>query len=289
MATRYAGDFEFDHGAQFFTARSNAFRRFLEPLVGAGVVTDWKAEFAELERNRIITQRSWGDGYPHYVGTPRMNSIGKHLSVGLDIALDTEIVAVERKNADWTLADSIGRQYHPFDWLVVTAPAAQTAVLAQAFPDFAMFCSQRRMLGCFALMLGFAKAIDLPWDAALVRNGDISWISVNSSKPGRGPAFSMVVHSTNAWADAHMEDSVDDVLEQMLVEASLVTGVELRTAIHQRVHRWRYANIDKQSGPTYLVDDGNRIAACGDWCVRGRIEAAFASANALANSLIGRL
>ena len=26
MSTRYAGDYEFDHGAQYFTARSDAFR-----------------------------------------------------------------------------------------------------------------------------------------------------------------------------------------------------------------------------------------------------------------------
>ena len=33
MATRYGGDFEFDHGAQFFTARSAEFQEFLEPLI----------------------------------------------------------------------------------------------------------------------------------------------------------------------------------------------------------------------------------------------------------------
>ena len=288
IATRYSGDFEFDHGAQFFTARTGPFRRFLEPMIDQGVVADWPAEFAELDRGRISRARSWGDGHPHYVGTPRMNSIGKYLSAGLDVALGTEIAAVARKNAHWTLADSSGGQCGPFDWLVVTAPAAQTAVLARDFPDVVTYCEQRSMVGCFALMLGFADAIDLPWDAALVRNGDISWISVNSSKPGRGPAFSMVVHSTNAWADAHMENDIDLVHGHMLDEASLVTGLELRTATHREVHRWRYANIGKQSGPTYVVDDANRIAACGDWCVRGRIEAAFSSANDLADGLIER-
>ena len=38
LATRYAGDYEFDHGAQFFTAKSPQFQAFLKPLIDQGVV-----------------------------------------------------------------------------------------------------------------------------------------------------------------------------------------------------------------------------------------------------------
>ena len=33
MATRYANDFVFDHGAQFFVAKTPMFRQFLSPLI----------------------------------------------------------------------------------------------------------------------------------------------------------------------------------------------------------------------------------------------------------------
>lgn len=285
IATRYAGDFEFDHGAQFFTARTEAFQTFLKPLIDAGVIADWKAEFAEFDRDSITAQRSWGEGYPHYVGTPRMNSIGRHLSQGLNVSLETGIAAIAREDNRWTLLDDASAKLGPFDWLVLTLPAAQTAALAEGLPDLVKYCGERRMLGCFALMLGFAEAVDLQWNAALVRRADISWISVNSSKPGRGQAFTMVVHSTNAWADAHMENDIDFVLEHMLDETALVTGVGLHGATHQQVHRWRYANIAKQPGPLFFRDDDLKVAACGDWWVRGRIEAAFTSASSLAESL----
>ncbi len=289
MATRYAGEFEFDHGAQFFTARSERFRRFLQPLIDAGVVANWQARFAEYDSSRLSTRHAWGDEYPHYVGTPRMNSIGKLLSADLDIVFDAEITAIARGRDGWVLSAGAGAETEPFDWLVMASPAAQTAALAEGFANLSAFCGERRMLGCFALMLGFEKPIELPWDAALVRNADISWISVNSSKPARGSAVSLLVHSTNSWADAHLEDDTNCVLEHMLNEASRVTGEDLRSASHRQVHRWRYANIDRQSGPTCFIDDANRLAACGDWCVRGRIEAAFTSASDLAESLIARL
>ena len=289
MATRYAGDFEFDHGAQFFTARKERFRAFLQPLINEGVVADWQAQFAEYDGNSMSTLRSWGDEYPHYVGAPRMNSIGKILSSDLNIVFETAITTIARNGEGWTLSDDAGAQSGSFDWLVLASPAPQTALLAEAFPDLTEYCGERSMLGCFALMLGFAEPIDLQWQAALVRHADISWISVNSSKPTRKSPFSLVVHSTNAWADAHMEESVDFVLGHMLDEASRVSGKDLGSAVHREVHRWRYANIDRKAGPTYFVDDDNRLAACGDWCVRGRIEAAFMSASDLAESLIAKI
>jgi hypothetical protein len=289
MATRYAGDFEFDHGAQFFTARSSAFQAFLQPLIERGVVADWQGPFAELNRNGSAKLRTWDADYPHYVGTPRMNSIGKCLSEGLNIVLKTEITAINRTHKGWLLSAGAGTEFGPFDWLVMASPAPQTATLASAYPDLVKFSGERPMLGCFALMLGFEEPVDLPMQAAIVEDADISWISVNSSKPDRESPFTIVVHSTNAWATAHMEDDLDRVLEHMLGEASRITGKDLGVAEQRQVHRWRYANSDKQTGPTYFLDNDLQLAACGDWCIHGRIEAAFTSASGLAESLEKRL
>lgn len=282
MATRYAGEFEFDHGAQFFTARSDAFRTFLQPLIDDGAIADWQARFAEFDRTSIESIRSWGDDYPHYVGAPRMNSIGRFLSSNLNITLNAEITAIRKDRNGWTVSDSKGNLCGPFDWLVLTPPAPQTAVLAEAYPDLVAFCRERSLVGCFALMLGFATPIELQWQAALVRNADISWISVNCSKPGRNSSFTLVVQSTNTWAQAHIDDDPKLVIEHLLDEALQVTGVDLRSAGHCQLHRWRYANIGRQNGPMFFLDEEAQLAACGDWCVRGRVEAAFSSANDLA-------
>jgi predicted NAD/FAD-dependent oxidoreductase len=144
------------------------------------------------------------------------------------------------------------------------------------------------MRACFALMLGLPSPLDLPWQAAVVRDADISWVCVNSSRPGRDGPFTMVVHSTNAWADAHIDDDIDAIRAHVLAEASALCGIDLR-ADYSDVHRWRYANMDKRGGLECYVDDGNHLAACGDWFLRGRVEAAFTSAHALASKLRSRL
>ncbi len=137
MATRYAGDYAFDHGAQFFTARTAAFRAFLQPLIAAGVVKSWPARFVELDRDRVTAMRDWSDEQPHFVGTPGMNSIGKHLAASLSVATDTRVTRVERSRKGWLLTDAEGRDLGRFDWLVMTMPAPQTADLCSANPALA--------------------------------------------------------------------------------------------------------------------------------------------------------
>ena len=285
MATRYADPWQFDHGAQFFTALTEPFQDFLRPLVDAGVVARWDARFAEFVGAEQTTQWQWDANRPHYVGTPKMNAVAKHLAPGLDIQLATEIGTAERSGTGWNLADSEGNPLGNFDWFVSTAPAPQSATLLP--PEFAHHnaIAVAEMRACFALMLGFDDPLPFEWDAAHVGEADISWMSVNSAKPGRDTAPSLIIHSTNAWADAHADDDRAGVQAHLLAVASEITGYDLSQATHIALHRWLYANLPKREGPAALIDTDNQLAACGDWCIQGRVEAAFTSARALAEEL----
>jgi predicted NAD/FAD-dependent oxidoreductase len=285
LATRRAAPFRFDHGAQFFTVRSDAFRRWLAPLVAEGVIACWHARFAELGAGPGGARRLWSDAVPHYVGVPGMSAIGRRLADGLDVRTETRVDRIRRRDGGWTLTDSEGRGLGDFDWVVATAPAAQTAALMPAEFSGHPHLADTRMLGCFALMLGFADALALPFDAALVRNADLSWISVDASKPGRGQGGTLVALASNAWAGANMETPLDAVEDHLRAALRAVLGRELPPASHAAVHRWRYANMPAREGPRSLLDAENRLAACGDWCVYGRVEGAFLSASDLATRL----
>lgn len=277
MATRYGGGFEFDHGAQYFTARSVEFQDFLEPLIAQGKVASWRARFAELDRDTLVTTRDWDDAFPHYVGAPRMNAIGRTLANGLTIRPNTTVAHLERDTDGWSLADRDGNALGRFDWVVCALPAAQTATLVPADSRLYQFAEGVQMRACYALMLGFDRPLRLPWQAALVNNADISWISVNSSKPRRAKKFTLVVHSTNAYADANLETHASAIQDHLLQEVSEVAAIDCGQVSFCQLQRWRYANVEKQSGPACLVDEDMQLAGCGDWFHHGRVEAAFSS------------
>jgi len=284
MATRYRGNFEFDHGAQYFTAKSDAFRTFLSPLIEEGLVASWAPAIAQIDGNRIQEMGRWDDTSPHYVAVPRMNALCKKLAESQSIHLQARIVSILKTGATWQLQDEAGKSFEGFDWVVCTAPAPQSAALMpQQFVHHHILQSIT-MKPCHTLMLGFEKPIDLAWQAVRVVNSDISWMALNSNKPGRPQGASMVIHANNDWSEKHVDDDLSISQSHLLTVASQIVGADLTKAAHMELHRWRYAIAEKQPHQM-LMDPQNQLAAIGDWCVEGRVEGAFTSAAALFEKL----
>lgn len=286
LATRYADPYKFDHGAQYFTAKTDAFKTFIKPLEEKGLIARWNANFVEFDNGAIVQERQWDSNFPHYVGVPKMNEIGKYLAHDMDVKLGTQIAAIERGNDKWILKDSNDNEYPNFDWVIVATPSHQAVnILPQNFVH-KVAVSNIKMQGCFTLMLGLSEPLELGWEAALVKNSNLSWVSVNSSKPNRSKEYSLVVHSSNYWADENIDADKTWVQEQMLAELSALIKQDIQPKlIHNVLHRWRYANVAKQETDGFLIDNTNKIAACGDWLVQGRVEAAFTSGHTLAKEI----
>ena len=284
ICTRYVESYNFDHGAQFFTARSAEFKEFLKPLIKSGVVDNWKARWIEVKDNRIISRQQWSDDLPRYVGVPSMSAIGKYLSKNLNIKLNTE-VSIQKSPKGWNVIDCDGEVFDHYDWVISSIPAEQSLKLLPDYFSYHDALKQKKMFGCYSLMLGFDEALDLDWDAAQLTGTDISWIAVNSSKPGRSGDYSLLVHSTNNWAEEHLDDDVDTVKEYLCSQVAEIIGQNVYSAQHIDLHRWRYANIPRQDQNTLYIDSESKLAACGDWCKKGRIEEAFRSGFELAKEM----
>lgn len=286
IATRREEPYYFDHGAQFFIARSQAFQNFLAPMIEAKVIQPWCARFAEIDRCQITQQRQWHANQPHYVGVPTMSAIGKYLSQNLMIYGETKIMTMEKQSPGWLLRDQHQCEYGHYDWVISTLPAPQAALLIPNELSIHAQSAAVVMKSCFSLMLGFTEPWSLDFDAALVRNANISWISVNSSKPQRNKAFCLLIHSTNQWADQHFADEPNAVIHQLSQASAAILGSQIHGAEHKAIHGWRYANIDSQPGPGFSIDANAQIGVCGDWLLKGRVEAAFLSGYRLANHLL---
>lgn len=290
LATRWADPYYFDHGAQFFKAHSPDFKAFLAPWIEQGLVARWDARFVEIHDGQIQQQRQWDHFYPHYVGVPSMNFWAKAMAEGLDIQLNTRVAQLNRVDNGWQLFDEQGACLGCFNWVIMAIPAPQARALLPESVSFAQSVAKAQMLPCFSLMLGFNEPLDVSFDAALVRGADISWISVNSSKPGRAELMTLLVNSTNRWAAEHIDDDPKAVLTHLCQQTSEVMGQSVHHAVHQVIHGWRFANLPKQEDSLpFLLDDEKQIAACGDWLIQGRVNAAFTSGFELANGLLAKL
>ena len=290
VATRYSENFEFDHGAQFFTIKTNKFQKFMQPLIDQGIVDVWKAKFVEIDGNNTSNKKQWNLNYPHYVGVPRMNQVCKYLARGLDTTLETEVNKIKKVGENkWQLFNSNNNILGKFDWVISSAPAYQAQTLLPKEFAHHNCLKSVKMLGCYTLMLGFKNKLNTGWDAALVKNSNISWISNNSSKPNRKLLNSIVVIASDKWSDKNIDTNNKDVITEMFKTLFPIIKYKADELIQCEIQRWRYANIGQNVKYKYLLDTNNKLAAIGDWCIKGRIESGFLSANALYKNILNIL
>ena len=101
LATRTAYPFEFDHGAQFFTARTDAFKEFLSPFADRGLVASWHPKIISLEAGEKSFKREWFE--PHYIAQPKMTSLAKSLADDIEIKFNLEVDRLSRNKSRWSL------------------------------------------------------------------------------------------------------------------------------------------------------------------------------------------
>lgn len=288
MSTRRADEGEqFDHGAQYFTARDPAFRWRVEAWAQAGVVARWEARFGTLGPDGFSPEPPPG---PRWVGAPRMSRIGRHLAEGLDLETGVRITELERAGHGWTLRDSGGDDRGHFDRVLLAVPAPQAVPLLSAAPALSARAASARMVACQALMLAFDAPLELPFDGVRVRGGPLAWLARDTTKPGRPSGERWVVHATPAHSAAHLEESPESAATRLLAAFQSLTGV---TATPRRAvaHRWRFARPadDRVEGERAHFDPDLNLGMAGDWLVGARVEGAWQSGAALAGRVLGRL
>ena len=285
MSTRYAtldnGDqVEFDHGAQFFTAREPAFQDFLIPYIAQEIVKPWRPHILIQDESGERHTNLWQE--THYVANPRMNTLVKTICQSLKVLTSVHIETLQKTADGWILIDKEDGKHGPFDWVVSTAPVAQSNQLMPETFQHKPVLQSATMQPCHTLMVCLPK-ITLPFEACFLRQGPFHWIAQNGAKPGRpGVAYTtLVAQTTSEWSITHEaveKTACAEILNQAL---SYALGQSL-TPIHQAVHFWRYASVSSEALSAPLIDPDNHLAVCGDWTEGGRVEGAFMSAHKLA-------
>lgn len=277
MATRRVDGYHFDHGAQFFTAKSEEFKELCQKAKSDRIIEEWNCNFVEIIENKINKKWQFGNDKAHFVAKPQMNSLCKYMGKDLNILTAKQIASVNFDNNKWSLKTLENEIFEDFDYLILAIPSHQAVNLIPANFKYFDIVANIKMSGCFTLMLGFYEDINFEFDAALVKESNISWISVNSSKPERPKGLSLVVNSSNKWADENIEEDLEIVKEKMITSLKKIIDFDFKNINYQNIHRWRYANADLRQGDKSLFDQNLNLGICGDYLISGRVENAFLS------------
>jgi predicted NAD/FAD-dependent oxidoreductase len=287
MATRRLESGTFDHGAQFFTVRTERFGGLVRGWLESGHVVEWSRGFADPEN------RPQEDGHPRYSGARGMSTVPGHLARGLDVRTGERVVTARLRNDYWEVGTESGSQLTA-EALLLTAPVPQSLALFSEEP--ALPEEARRRLEvvsyspCLALMALLEGPTGVPEPGGVQVKGEpLDWIGDNRRK-GISRAPGVTIHAGPEWSRAHFDADETGVAASLLAFA----GVQLRTDLTARVlatslARWRYSWVTRPfPEPCLVARREPPLVFAGDAFGQSKVEGAALSGLAAADHLLGR-
>ena len=270
LATRRLGSSRLDHGAQFFTTRSEEFIRAVAGWEMAGWVEPWYSD----------------EGHIRYKGVGGMNALAKHLAGPFLVRMETRVQTLAAICDRWQATTESGEVFDA-DALILTPPAPQAAsLLAGLAPDVSATLARINFDPCFALLLTLEGPSLIPAPGyARPADGMIEWLADNTQKGvSEGPA-AITVHATGAFTRANLDAPGDEVTRLLLAAAEPFLGGAVTAS---QLHRWLYAKPPADNYSMCLFSDHPApVAVAGDAFAGARVEGAWLSGLAAARRIDG--
>jgi predicted NAD/FAD-dependent oxidoreductase len=273
LATRRIGDAVLDHGAQFFTARGDAFRVQVDDWLERSLAREWCRGFSGT-----------GDGHPRYCGTTGMNVLAKDLARGLDCRTGTMVFTLRRTEVGWHVVIDDGSVIEA-DAVVATCPLPQSwALVAQAeldVPEELFRRSYHRTIGLLTV-IDRPSAVPAPGGVQFDPAGDrhpFGFIGDNHAK-GISPRPAVTFHATQPWSLDRWDDDTATLRELLLELARPWLGDA--AVLEAQVKKWRFATPAEPWPEPCWVESEHQLVLAGDLFAGPKVEGAFDSGRAAA-------
>jgi hypothetical protein len=279
-----SGEYEFNHGAQYFTVNNPLFWNIVSAWQTEGIVRPWDGWIVELQKGQVInsdlaTQR--------FVGVPGMQTVAENLARHCEVVSPVNISELERQSeGGWRLFNERGDYQGAFDIVIIATAANQVSELCQAVPAIGEAADGVDMTVCWSGMLAFEERLDLPYDAAFVLDSPLSWISRHQFAVDGNHADCWVLHASPEWSQRYAASFRGRVMHALLDAFWEATDIAPRKPDSASVHCWKHALPINPISEDSLFVEADAIGACGDWCTAPRIEGAVLSGFSMADRVM---
>ncbi len=275
-ATRHSEYGNFDHGAQYFTARTGGFQSLVKELQGKKIVKELPFLVKKItDIGQMVSLPS----EPRYTAVPAMIALPQYLSYGLLVSYSTKVLSAKRVGMKWQLVISKdGKCFEKTAKTVIFAVPADQISQISVSTDIKKYIGDFRMDPCWSAIFAFDQKIVSSFSALMLEEAPkqpLSWIMRNFKKNNIDGTERWVLHAGPKWSKVNLETDPDRVKEILFKAFGKITGVESFSFSDTKL--WRFASGGRSNSYGCVFDQENGFIACGDWANGGRIEGAWNS------------
>lgn len=283
----------YDHGAQYVKTPDGAARDLVHDVLPAdGLVAIEPPVWTFDGAGQVAPGDDGHDRGGKWTYRAGVSELGKLLAdaSGATVETETRVRHVERAASAWVVHTDAGPS-DPFDAVLLTPPAPQSADLVQAsalgadlkalLVDGLRQATYRKI---FAVMLAYEQPVSRPGDAYAFVNTDgehpVSWVAFEEEKPGRAPRGSLLVaHMAAGWTRDHYTLALDDLVAAVRPVLGDLLGTPLAEPLWADRQRWRYALPDAAADTEALALGAEHgLFFAGDFMFgKGRVHLALES------------
>ncbi len=295
MATRRVSGTRADHGLRYLEPKGELLIQLIEQLKTCEPLENqlqlWTDTLYEFKDNKL---QSPVISQPYYIIPSGMSTVGKILSQGLNIQLNSRVESLTlttEKTWECQIKSSDSNTSEPSiiaQSVVIAIPAPQALMLLETAhtavkPRFLDSIKSVEYDPCITVIAGYSseKFQELPnWKAVKFCDDKIlDWVAVDSSKRLNATQPVFVIQSHAQFAEQYLEETDLTLVGQQLIHQAAKTLLPgLDTPEWMQIHRWRYGFCRQPLSLSCLTTITPLPLVCaGDWCEGNHLEGALKS------------
>lgn len=265
-----------DHGAQFFTVRTELFQKQVDTWLAEDLIHVWTYGWGDGSLKRTVN-----DGHPRYVARQGMNHLAKDLAKQLkDVRVNSAVTGIYWEDNHWQVVDNNGLSMSSHA-LILTPPVPQALDLLTDVPlaKADKYSLERVQYGpCLAGLFVVEGTVNLPEPGAMQDfKEQIYWIADNQAKGISPNECIITLHAEERYSRQHYDSPDTEILSFMreTLQKYMATDAHIK---EEQVKRWRYSIPVTTYPHDFLKAQDLPLIFAGDaFGGRGRVEGAYLS------------
>jgi renalase len=273
----------FDHGVQYISPKTPAFKKFIKELVKKKILKNWGGKHLFLSQNFKEKKN-----HTKIIGCRGNNDISKYLLKDISCYFKNELKKISYKQKRWTLIFTNGHK-KTYEKLILTCPFPQLLKLSKKFIKNSFISKKIKMDANITVMISIKKTTN-NISSYLFNDKILGWAAKeNSKKRFKSNNDLWTLQSTHYWANKKIYKNKEckNLNSKVLINQFFkLTGIKKTKILFSHNHGWKYSSNSKPLNIKSYWNSSLNLGVCADWFVGPRLEAGWVSANDLYKKMI---